>query len=335
MIYPRLGKVRNGQRMSVELVNGLIKRTEYAADLLRQYKLVGIPGLFNGTTISAEELGLSRDLPDIVGTATIGGTSYGFSLSGAGLRDPNTTQGPGQIFSAPNSFFTSFSGADGSDIVGSAFGFGLGGRGFLLQGSTYTFFTMPSEPSSTLTQALGVRSGKIVGLYVRPPFGSGFQRGFLFDGSTFSDIFVPGSFGSYATSIEGSRIIGVSRPSLFGEYTPFIYNGSTFSFFSVPGSTSTSADGISGVNIVGNCVIGGITKGYFYNFVSGQFTIFQVPGSTSTRAIGIKDTTIVGETVIGGTTKGFIFFEAMKGGGTIFRTFSIPGATSTIAQDLA
>lgn len=40
MIYPRLNRVRNGQRMSVELVNGLIKRTEYAADLLRQYKTI-------------------------------------------------------------------------------------------------------------------------------------------------------------------------------------------------------------------------------------------------------------------------------------------------------
>jgi hypothetical protein len=34
MIYPRLNRVRNGQRLSVELVNGLIKRTEYAGDLL-------------------------------------------------------------------------------------------------------------------------------------------------------------------------------------------------------------------------------------------------------------------------------------------------------------
>ena len=40
MIYPRLNKVGNGQRMSVELVNGLIKRTEYATELLRQYKTI-------------------------------------------------------------------------------------------------------------------------------------------------------------------------------------------------------------------------------------------------------------------------------------------------------
>lgn len=58
MIYPRLDKIRNGQRMSVELVNGLIKRTEYTADLLRQYKPlagtdISIAQRNDGTTISA------------------------------------------------------------------------------------------------------------------------------------------------------------------------------------------------------------------------------------------------------------------------------------------
>ena len=56
MIYPRLNRVRNGQRLSVELVNGLIKRTEYAGDLLRQYKCVAGTDIsvvqeYDGTTI--------------------------------------------------------------------------------------------------------------------------------------------------------------------------------------------------------------------------------------------------------------------------------------------
>ena len=64
MIYPRLGKVGNGQRMSVELVNGLIKRTEYAADLLRQYKLlagsdINIQASYDGTAILASASAIS------------------------------------------------------------------------------------------------------------------------------------------------------------------------------------------------------------------------------------------------------------------------------------
>ena len=58
MIYPRLNRVRNGQQLSVELINGLIKRTEYAGDLLRQGKClaganVSVAQRNDGTTISA------------------------------------------------------------------------------------------------------------------------------------------------------------------------------------------------------------------------------------------------------------------------------------------
>jgi len=52
MIYPRLDKVRNGQRMSVELVNRLIKRTEYAADLLQKYRILNGIKTYKGTIIS-------------------------------------------------------------------------------------------------------------------------------------------------------------------------------------------------------------------------------------------------------------------------------------------
>ena len=66
MIYPRLNRVRNGQRLSVELVNGLIKRTEYAGDLLQQYKClagvnVSVEQKYDGSNISA---GLLKQIPD-------------------------------------------------------------------------------------------------------------------------------------------------------------------------------------------------------------------------------------------------------------------------------
>ena len=58
MIYPRLNRARNGQRLSVGLVNGLIKRTEYAADLLQQYKLLAgtnteVAQSYDGTRVDA------------------------------------------------------------------------------------------------------------------------------------------------------------------------------------------------------------------------------------------------------------------------------------------
>ena len=67
MIYPRLNRVRNGQRLSVELVNGLIKRTEYAGDLLRQGKClagtdVAVAQGYNGAVINSTISALQRAL---------------------------------------------------------------------------------------------------------------------------------------------------------------------------------------------------------------------------------------------------------------------------------
>jgi len=57
MIRPRLSKVASGTRLTTDLVNNIINRTEYAADLLRQYKLVAGNGMyvephFDGTRVS-------------------------------------------------------------------------------------------------------------------------------------------------------------------------------------------------------------------------------------------------------------------------------------------
>lgn len=57
MIRPRLSQVGNGTRLTTDLMNGIINRTEYAADLLRQYKLTAgadmyVEPHFDGTRVS-------------------------------------------------------------------------------------------------------------------------------------------------------------------------------------------------------------------------------------------------------------------------------------------
>lgn len=57
MIRPKLPKVASGTRLTTNLVNNIINRIEYAADLLRQYKLVAgaemyIEPHYDGTRIS-------------------------------------------------------------------------------------------------------------------------------------------------------------------------------------------------------------------------------------------------------------------------------------------
>ena len=57
MIKPRLPKVATGTMLTTDLVNDIINRTEYAADLLRQYKLTAgnkmyIEPHYDGTRVS-------------------------------------------------------------------------------------------------------------------------------------------------------------------------------------------------------------------------------------------------------------------------------------------
>ena len=78
MIYPRLERVTNGQRLSVELVNGLIKRTEYAGDLLRQGKClagtnVSVAQRYDGSLVSA---GLNEDNSFFIGIAAATGGDF-------------------------------------------------------------------------------------------------------------------------------------------------------------------------------------------------------------------------------------------------------------------
>lgn len=57
MIRPKLQRVANGTRLTTDLVNAIINRTEYAADLLRQYKLIAgnqmyVEPHYDGTRVS-------------------------------------------------------------------------------------------------------------------------------------------------------------------------------------------------------------------------------------------------------------------------------------------
>lgn len=57
MIRPKLQRVASGTRLTTDLVNAIINRTEYAADILRQYKLIAgnqmyVEPHYDGTRVS-------------------------------------------------------------------------------------------------------------------------------------------------------------------------------------------------------------------------------------------------------------------------------------------
>jgi hypothetical protein len=60
--------------------------------------------------------------------------------------------------------------------------------------------------------------------------------GFLYNGSTFTDIIYPGALQTIALGIDGSNIVGFALVG--GTNRGFLYNGSTFTDIIYPGATS-------------------------------------------------------------------------------------------------
>lgn len=321
MIYPRLNRVGNGQRMSVELVNGLIKRTEYAADLLRQYKCVAgtdisIVQEYDGTTILGKGAGKFR----IVGTATVGGVNKAFVYDGSTFTDIIHPSATGIV---PQDI-------DGENIVGWAdFSSGTPFRkGFLYNGSTFTDIVFPgiSWDSSIIRgimRAEGIDGLNITGWYQDNSFK---VRGFLYNGSTYTNIIADplAVFNqTFVEKISGSNIVGTnfstSPPSMF------IYDGVTFTYFSYPGAVNMQAVGIDGSNIVGSAFV---TEWIGFLYDGTTFTDIIYPGATQTFPSGIYGSNIVGTALVGGVNKGFLY------DGSTFTDIIYPGASSTGASGI-
>jgi len=305
MITPKIPLLKDGQILSVDVVNSIIKRTEYAGDLLKQSKLIAGDGVtiqpqYNGTRVSY--LQPYR----IVGQYILNGVGRGFVYNGSIFTD---------IF-VPGSTQTGALGIDGSNIVGFYQGQGFTTRGFLYNGSTFTDIVNTSGANKLTTVARGIDKSNIVGDYIFNQF-----RGFLYNGLSFTEISPPSSSQAACFGIDGSNIVGFYG-SAFALNRGFLYNGSTFTDIVYPGSQGTSAYGIKGLNIVGNSSFGG----FLYN--GSTFTDIIVPGSTATAAYGIDGSNIVGEAIIGGVRRGYIY------NGLTFTDIFVPGSTSTVAYGI-
>lgn len=316
---PRIPEVQNGQMLSANILNHIIRRTEYAADLLGQYKLINgdnisIERQFDGTRINAELVEAAKFR--IVGSATVAGVGRGFVYDGLTFTD---------IF-VPGSAGTSANDIDGSNIVGSA-DFASGTpfrRGFLYNGSTFTDIVFPGiswdGPFIRGTmRAQGIDGSNITGTYQDNSFN---VRGFLYNGSTYTNITASPNLTSLE-KISGSNIVGtnygISPPGMF------IYDGATFTYFNYPGASNNQALGIDGSNIVG-FANDGVIKGFLYDGTT--FTDIIYPGATETFAAGIKGSNIVGTAVVGGVNRGFLY------DGSTFTDIIYPGASSTGASGI-
>jgi probable HAF family extracellular repeat protein len=126
--------------------------------------------------------------------------------------------------------------------------------GFLYSGGNFTNFSIPSGASQTV--ALGINStGQIVGYgEIVNSSGQAANEGFIYNGSTFDVLKVPGATDTAATGINSSgEIVGYWDNGPGTNSKGFIYKNGIYTVINVPGSTATSLKAINDLGqIVGN-----------------------------------------------------------------------------------
>ena len=337
-IVPPIRPIRDGKILDTNLINHMIQRTEYGAELLSRYKMVAGTNMFveqagNGLGISyLTALAGGAGNPVSSGSAGTGGGGAGTGTGGAGTGSggsgtPQPVTPPyrivgeylvgggskgfiynGTAFSLPE--LPGFADVDGSNIVSTTTINGVR-LGLIYDGSTFSTFSVPN-----LQSVGGIDGSNIVGTRII----EGTTGGFLYNGSGFIDIFDSNNLATFPSKISGSNIVGFVIPP-GGGAKGFVYNGSSFTTFMVPGSSFTFADGIDGSNIVGRTLINGIRLGYLYD--GSNFTTFSVPGSTVTEAYGIYGSNIVGVYYSPAGIRGFLY------NGSTFTDIFVPNGTRT------
>ena len=144
---------------------------------------------------------------------------------------------------------------------------------------------------------------------------------YIWDGTTFTTINVPGSKSTEIDAVSGKYILGdCAYPNGTGSY--FVWDGSNFSFLgNVPGSQRTVAGGINGTKIIGYYLdSGSYQHGFSWDAATG-FTTFDLPGNDPFYTIYVQATS---DHIFGLSDQG-----AFYGNESGFTIVSVPGSVWT------
>lgn len=295
MIRPRLPRVASGTRLTTNLVNNIINRTEYAADLLRQYKLVAgtemyVEPHYDGTRVSY--------LQPVAGGATqtkpIEVKKFRIIRSSGFIYEPIATESfievPGKI---AGDFFTGISGS---------IYFGYVGPGFLSKGLVINNLDRKEILFGDYTRFYGGDNNFAVGEYfdLSDPTNSVYGVKCNIDGSSFEKIEYPNivPFGTYArqamflSDIDNGNIIGevVLRNTVGQAFVKRFLRTASSNYIDLPALP---------YKIYGNYIT--LTGGYLYNISTGQANQIFYNGQ-NVELLGIYKNFVNGYTIPGSTS---------------------------------
>ena len=300
MIRPRLPKLASGTRLTTNLVNDIINRTEYAADLLRQYKLTAGNGMYvephyDGTRVSYLQPVGGGTTPTqpispayrVVGSYTKSGLTVGFVYDGTTYTDI--------IF--PGATLTQCIDIYNGNIVGIMT---LSGqiRGFLYADGNFTSLESPNVGATS--SARGIYENLITGQYTS----AGLTKGYLYNGISYTAINPPSSTNNFAPKIDQNNIVGYYAINTTQGNRGYITTTSLSSYqvYSAPGAVDLFGLGTILTGIHNNTIIGFYFSSNVFPFPTTSFTLIggnkvdiNYPGSRDTRFIGIYENLIVGQ----------------------------------------
>jgi len=300
MIRPRLSKVASGTTLTTDLVNDIINRTEYAADLLRQYKLIAgtemyVEPHYDGTRVSylqpvaggATPKQPISPLHGIVGSYRKNGITVGFIYDGTKYTDI--------VF--PNATETSCIDIYNGKIVGAMT---LSGqtRGFVYENGNYT--SLESPIIGATSNARGIYENLITGFYTS----AGLSKGYLYNGISYTEINPPSSANSFFPKIDQNNIVGYYAINRTQGNRGYITTTSLSSYqvYSAPGAVDLFGLGTILTGIHNNTIIGFYFPSNVFPFPTTSFTLIggnkvdiNYPGSNQTRFVGIYENSIVGQ----------------------------------------
>jgi hypothetical protein len=189
--------------------------------------------------------------------------------------------------------------------------------------TTITTLDYPGAYFTTCAQ--GISGGNTVGFYEDL---SGMQ-GFLYNGSSYTPLGVPGAGATWPLGISGSNIVGFySASPSSGPYRGFFYNGSSYVSLDAPGAANTYPHGISGNKIVGYYT-DSLYHAHSFLYDGSSYTSLSVPGAGGTEAYGIDGSNVVGYYTNSSGLHGFLY------NGSSYTTLDVPGAEATYPKGIS
>jgi len=148
------------------------------------------------------------------------------------------------------------------------------------------------------------------------------NHGFLWDGSTYTILDVPGATHTGANCISGGNVAG-NYSDAAREFIGFFWDGSTYTTIDPPGSTRTTVTDISGGNVVGSYTDASGNHGFLWD--GSTYTTLDVPGATSTAANCVSGGNVAGYYRDASNSRRGFYWD-----GSTYTSIDPPGALSNI-----